>query len=477
MPQSILLNTSVALAGRVVTLVLGLFATALMTRILGAQEFGQYAFIATIGIFLQLIADFGLYLTASRELGHDFGQSSIRFGHILSLRSIFLVVIYSVGVIIISATPSLRAYVPLFFVFAIGFVAQSVSQLLLSVFQAYGVVWRATISDIIGRFAQVGVLAIIFFRADALPGHVILVASAFSVGLAVTCCIHLLVSPNKKILAPAFSSVIWKTIIKISFPIGALLVLNAIYFRIDTVMLAWLRSPQEVGWYALAYRVIENTLFFPAMLGGLVLPHISAAIAKKDEKRSRDFVEQSLFFSLSLALPIVALLVMFSKQFVLFLSGQSFAPSGPILSVLAWAAGIMFIGNILGFVLIALRRQRALLYLYLGLAIGNILANMLFIPLFGALGAAWITVITEGIATSVASYLVYEQIAWSIPARNIVKIIIPVGVALGVGHLLSSSIPFPAAVVLVCAVYGILGYTIGIWNQSMNKLLRSAKGV
>ncbi|MEO6077422.1 MAG: flippase [Candidatus Andersenbacteria bacterium] len=477
MSQSILLNTTVALVGRLVTLVLGLVATALMTRILGAQEFGQYAFVATIGIFLQLIADFGLYLTASRELGHSSGQGNIRFGHILSLRSIFLIAIYSVGGVIMFLMPSLRSYVPLFFVFAIGFAAQSVSQLLLSVFQAYGVVWRATISDIVGRIAQVGVLIALFYQIHTFSSHVIAAAAAFSVGLAITCCIHLLLSPNKKILTPAFSSDVWKTIIKISFPIGALLVLNAIYFRIDTVMLAWLRSPQEVGWYALAYRVIENTLFFPAMLGGLVLPHISASIKNGDTKRSRAFVEQSLFFSLSLALPIVAFLVMFSKQFVVFLSGQSFASSGPILSVLAWAAGIMFVGNILGFVLIALRRQRELLYLYIGLALGNIVANMFFIPTYGALGAAWITVITEGVATSVASYLVYEHIKWRISLRNIVTIIIPVLIALGVGQLLPPGTPFPVAIMLVCAVYGILGYTIGIWSNSKNNLLRSTRGL
>lgn len=477
MAQSVLLNSSVALAGRLATLVLGLGATALMTRLLGAQEFGQYAFVATIGTFLQLVADFGLYLTASRELGRGLAHTEIQFGHILSLRSMFLVGVYIVGGITLVLIPSTRAITPLFAVFATGFAAQSVSQLLLSVFQASGVVWRATISDIAGRCAQIGTLFMLFIYSAHMPVHAIGVASAFSIGLAVSCVMYVVLVPNKKMLIPVLSPVVWRKIIKISLPIGALLVLNVIYFKIDTVMLALFRTSQEVGWYALAYRMVENTLFFPAMLGGLLLPHISSALHKKDHALSRGFIEQSLFLSISLALPIVAILVLYAKEIVVLISGQVFAPSGPILAVLAWAAGIMFVGNILGFALIALGRQRELLVLYTGLAIGNILANLVFIPLFGAIGAAWITVITEGIATAVASYLVYERIPWSISSQYLYKLLFCILVAIGCSYALPAVVPLLVRIIIVCAVYLILGYTNGVWSPSMTNLLRAAKGV
>ena len=477
MAQSVLLNSSVALVGRLITLVLGLGATALMTRLLGAQEFGQYSFIATIGTFLQLVADFGLYLTASRELGHGSEHADIRFGHIMSLRSIFLAGVYVLGAVALLLIPSARSYFPLFVVFAVGFSAQSVSQLLLSVFQASGVVWRATVSDIVGRCAQIGTLIVLFMRAGHVPVHAASVAGAFSFGLIVSCGAYIVLAPNKRIIIPVVSPSVWKKIIKISLPVGALLVLNVIYFRIDTVMLAMFRTSQEVGWYALAYRVVENTLFFPAMLGGLVLPHISSALHKKNHDRSRGFVEQALFLSISLAVPIVGILTLYANSLVVLVSGHAFAPAGPILGVLAWAAGIMFVGNILGFVLIALRRQKDLLFLYAGLAVGNIIANLIFIPHFGAFGAAWITVITEGVATSVASYLVYERIRWSIASSQLLKIGVICSVALISSYVLPVSVPVIGKIACVCAVYAILGYTNGVWSQSTTNLLRSAKGV
>ena len=476
MPQSILVNSAIALLGRLATLVLGLGATVLITRLLGAQDFGQYSFVATISIFLQLIADFGLYLTASRELGQPASQE-IQFGHILSLRAIFLLLVYGSSGAIFFLVPSLHPLAPLFGVFAVGFAVQSISQLLMSIFQAYGVVWRATISDILGRIVQVGLLLALYLHSMKASTHIIAVAGAFSVGLLVACCIHILIIPHKKLLIPTISLSVWKKIIKVSMPIGALLVLNTIYFRIDTVMLAFFRTSYEVGWYSLAYRIIENTLFFPAMLGGLVLPHISSALTNKQHARSRGFVEEALFLSLSLALPIVALLALFSTQIVTAISGQAFAVSGPILSVLAWAGGIMFIGNILGFSLIALRRQRDLLVLYTVLVVGNIGANLIYIPHYGALGAAWITVVTEGVATAVASFLVYKHIPWSIPFINLAKLAASTVIAVFVGLLLPESMSFIIRIFSICAVYVILGYTSGIWNHSMTSLLRSSKSV
>src|SRR3989344_6110438 len=476
MAQSILVNSGIASAGRLVTLVLGLVATALITRLLGAGAFGQYSFVATIGIFLQLVADFGLYLTASRELGRGEGRG-MQFGHIMSLRGVFLLLVYGAGGMLFFTIPSLRPFFLLFMVFAAGFVMQSLSQLLMSVFQAYGVVWRATISDIAGRVVQVVLLLIFYERMFKGSAPTIAVAGAFSAGLLIACCMQFFLIPHKKLLIPYISPSAWKKIIRVSFPIGALLVLNSIYFRIDTVMLVFFRTTQEVGWYALAYRVVEDTLFFPAMLGGLMLPHISSAIQHKDHVQARGFIEQALLLSLSLALPIVALLVFFASPIVIAISGQAFSASGPILAVLAWAAGIMFVGNILGFALIALHRQRDLLTLYAVLVVGNVGANFVYIPQYGAMGAAWVTVLTEGIATAVASFLVYKHIPWRISALHMYRIIIAITIAIGAGLLLPASVPFAGRIVCICAVYVILGYTIGIWSKSTTSLLRSAKGV
>ncbi len=476
MAQSILLNTAVAMVGRVGTLVLGLVAVGLSTRLMAVSDFGVYSLALTIGTFLQLIADFGLYLTASKELGGG-AKSEITMGHIISLRIMFLIAVFVAGCVGFLVLPSTRIHIGLFALCALGLSFQSISQLLMSVFQARGVVWRATVGDLIGRAGQVAFL--LFLGGNTLYARIspISVALTFAFGLLVALGVHIVLAPAKNILIPTISLAVWKKIIGVSWPIGLLLVLNVIYFRIDTLMIAVLRSSEEVGLYALAYKIVENTLFFPAMLGGLMLPHISSALRAKNRTRVRLLVEQALLASFSLALPTVALLVVFAGDITIFISGSNFAPSGPILSVLAFACGIMFIGNILGFVLIALNRQRALMKLYAALIVGNIAGNLLLIPHFGAFGAAWATVVTEGVATAFAAFLVHKNIQWKLSYNLFFRGLVSMGAALAVGMMLPENIHIAVRLISICALYGAIGYYNGMWNTSTLGLLKSSRGV
>lgn len=476
MSQSILVNTIIALVGRCITLALGLIATAFMTRVVSVADFGTYSLIFAVGTFFQLIADFGLYLTASHELGRG-DASKVEFGHIISLRIALLVVVYGLGGIAYAIIPSLHSTAMVFYVIACGLVAQSVSQLIMSIFQAFGIVWRATVSDILGRIVQVGVLGALLYNASGGKTGPVGLAYALSGGLLVSVCIQLLLVPRKAMLFPKIRFNAWKYLVVTSFPIAALLVLNIIYFKIDTVMLAFLRSSQEVGWYSLSYKIIEHTLFIPAMIGGLVLPHMGAALRKKRYGTVNRLIEESLLVVLALVVPIVGVCIVYSNQIILFISTDSFSASGPILKVLAWAAGIMFIGNILGFTLIALQKQRQVMMLYAALVVGNILANYVYIPLYGALGAAWVTVVTEGIATTVASFLVYREIQWVFPLSYTGKLICSITIAIAISAALPIHIHIVMKVACVAVVYGIIGYTMGIWNKETISILRLAKHV
>ena len=109
-----------------------------------------------------------------------------------------------------------------------------------------------------------------------------------------------------------------------------------------------------------------------------------------------------------------SLLALAARPLITFISGAQYAPAAPLLQILCLALAIMFVGNLFGFTLVALRQQRALLKLYSSLMIGNILLNLLFIPHFGAYAAAWTTVATEGAATLVAGLLVWRLIPFSV---------------------------------------------------------------
>lgn len=471
MPQSIFSNAFIATLGRGVTLVCGVVATALMARMLGTSGLGFYSLVLTVGTILQLGADFGLYLTLSRVLGIQHGKPSEKIANIVSLRLALLATLFGLGLVVFLSVPSLRVSSGIFLIFALGLIFQSGSQLLMSVFQAYGCVWRASLGDIVGRVVQVALLGLglIVFPEHNTP---IWVAMAFSVGLVASFCIHVLIVPEKRLLRLRFSLAMWRQIMYSSWPIALMLILNVIYFRIDTILLFSLRTSTEVGLYSLAYKVIENGLFFPAMIGGLLLPAISSALSDGARSRAQKLVSQGLLLSLSGACMLVALLITFSHEIITILAGASFAESAPLLRILAIALGTMFLGNIFGFSLIALGKQKSLAILYFALVVGNIFANYVAIPIFGAAGAAWVTVATELSATVAAGFMVRRHIAWSIPYTQVGIIIFAAIGSIGVASIFSPMLFWVRLCVAIVLYISSMHYT-GIWSLQSLSSIRS----
>lgn len=470
MPQSIFSNAIIATLGRAITLSCGIAATALTARILGASGLGIYSLVITVGTILQLASDFGLYLTASRELGVSEGKPTEKLANIASLRLALLGIVFIAGSIGFFSAPSLRGFFHLFLVIAGGLIFQSASQLLMSVFQAYGYIWRATVGDVVGRVVQVAILGIVLLFANH-SSAIMWVAAAFTGGLGISLLIHIVLVPNKRLLIVQYSWPMWKHIIHSSWPIALMLLLNALYFRIDTVLLSFWRSTEEVGFYSLAYKVIENGLFFPAMIGGLLLPAITSALARRDTASAQQLVSQGLLLSLSGAGIVVAVLMAFPADVMILLGGVEFTPASPLLRILALALGSMFIGNIFGFALIALEKQKALAGLYGILAALTVIANILLIPLFGALAAAWVTVVVEVLATMCAAFMVRKHIQWSIPHTKSIALICISCVAVVIPLLLLTNQPLGVRLLAALGIYIVFTHVSKVWSKNSLPIL------
>lgn len=476
MAQSIFSNVIIATTSRFAVILLGLLATILTLRVISVEMFGVYSLVLTIGTFIQLFADFGLYITASRELGATQGKMGSIMQHIVSLRLTLLLSFFCLGIVAFISIPDLRDMALVFMCIAMGLIFQSLSQLMMGVFQVYGHIWKATVGDIIGRGVQVALLWYVMYSKQ--EGALMWVAVALMLSMLATFVVHSILVPHKRGMFPQVSIAAWRRIIKSSWPIALMLVLNVIYFRSDIVILSLFRSNDEVGWYGLAYKIIENGLFFPAMLGGLLLPHMSSALALSKNQRVQTILSQGLSLALYGAIIVSVILIVFASPVVAFISGRTdLYVSISLLRILTAALAIMFIGNIFGYALIALSRQRTLAVLYSLLVVCNIGANIVLIPMFGAVAAAWTTVATEAVAMCTAAYIVYRSIQYRLPVKNI-------GIALGagciatyIGAILPSVLHIGFRLAFVGLLYAGVGYVFGLWNKATLSILRNTSSV
>ncbi len=429
MAQSVVTNSGVATIGRALNLVMGVAVTAISSRLLGATGYGIYVLLFSFTSIIQMMADFGLYLHLARALSRQTNSDKQQeiIGHTLAARIVLLLASFGLVAAATAIFPELRHNMLALGLMVLGMACQSLSQLMMGIFQARAVVWRATIGDIAGRIIQVVGLGIIWYywQRAQLSSDILLqaIVSMFAGSTIVSLTIYYLWLPTRHFFTPLFNRSGITQVMLSSWPLALLLFLNAIYFRIDSVLLAWLRSPQEVGWYGLAYRIIESALFFPAMFGGLLLPILSKAYYQKQADLIRRVLGESITGMLVVACFVIIAAWFEAGQAVQFLSGAAFLPSGHLLTILSIALVAMLFGNIFGFSLVAFDRQTYLLYLYAALIVVNVAGNLWAIPRFGAIGAAWMTVITEIVSMGSAAVLVYRLFPAKFDSWQLVRLL------------------------------------------------------
>ena len=470
MSQSILSNTIIASTGRIINVALGVVVLSLISRFLGVPRYGSYTLLLAYGAILQIAADFGLYLTLSRNIIRHPNQENYYLSHITSLRLTLLAATFGLGGFISLAIPSLRSLITIYPLVALGFMAQSLSQLMMGVYQKYGTIWRATAGDIIGRLVQVAGLVLLGARDATLTSVTVL----FALSLAVATFIHRRLLPPALHIHPAFTWSTWQHLLATSWPLGAVLVLNVIYFRIDIVFLSLYRPADQVGLYGLAYRLVESCLFLPAMFGGLLLPHLSSAWLNDRASFSRYF-QQGAAAVAWVAVFTVLTLAFFAEPVIFLVAGPTFTAAAPLLRILSVALGIMFLGNFVSFSLVAAGRQKTLLVIAATGAVANVVLNLIFIPPYGAPAAALTTLITEAIVALSASLAVLRLVHIAISPAYLARLTAVTLVTVLIYTVLPAHWPVLIIITIGAATYCAASFaTRLITGQNLSLLLMSS---
>ena len=187
-------------------------------------------------------------------------------------------------------------------------------------------------------------------------------------------------------------------LIGLALPLGGTLLLNYLYFRLDVLLLSWMKSDVAVAQYGLAYRVLEGLMVLPSYVMLALFPTI--ARSENDRPRLAATIGTALAGLEPAALGMAGLVAIFSREIVVILGGQKYAAAAPALAILAVALAISYLSGVYGNALMALGRQRTLLWLSLGPLAANLVVNLALIPPLGVNGAAVALVVSEVIGRS-----------------------------------------------------------------------------
>ncbi len=174
-------------------------------------------------------------------------------------------------------------------------------------------------------------------------------------------------------------------------------VATTIYTNLDTVMLGFMKTDTDVGYYSAAVKVKNILVSLVTALGTVLLPRVSYYAEHHMEEAFIRICQKALNFVVVAAFPLTIYFILFAEESVVFLSGQSFY--GAVLPMQIIMPTILFIGvtNVLGIqIMVPLGKEHLVFYSVLAGAAVNLIINLLCIPTMSSVGAAVGTLIAEG---------------------------------------------------------------------------------
>lgn len=408
-------NTIIQLIGKAISAIIGLAATAVMARYLQEEGFGQYITVFAFLSFFSIIADFGLTLVTSQMISKQGNNQAVLLNNLFSLRLVSAALFLGlapVAVLFFPYEPIIKLSVA---IASLSFLFTALNQIVVGFFQKNLTMSAVSFAEVASKIVLLGC---IIAAASLNLGLTGIMYSAV-ISSAVSFMIHYLSARRFIKIGWSVDFAVWREIIKKSWPLGLTIFFNLIYLRADIFILSLLKNQSEVGIYGAAYKIIDVLTTLPFMFAGLVLPVLAAKWAEKKSAEFNVILQKSFNAMAILAVPIVVGAQFTAKPIMLIVAGKNFAPSGGILKILILAIGFIFIGCLFAHAVIALDKQKNVIWAYIFTAATSLAGYLIFIPRFSYYGAAWVTVYSE---FAIALFSVYTVIKHSgfRPETNII---------------------------------------------------------
>lgn len=384
-------NTIIQLIGKVVSTALGLVAIKMMTTYLGVEQFGWYVTAISFLQFIGILTDFGVIPVTAQMLSEQPNQKKRLFQNILTFRVITGFIFFGIAPLLVLFFPYPVTVKLAVAVMSISFMAISINQVLTGLYQDRLQMHYQAIGEVIGRIVLVGGLwLLIQEKASFLT--VMALVSLSSVSYTTYMCLK---ARQFVSFRPRFDKDIWKRMIKKMWPIAISIMFNVVYLKGDVLLLSLFREQEIVGIYGAAYRVIDILAQTAMLFMGVMLPLLTHAWVTKNKEVFHKYYQQAFDVMMMLVLPMTVGVIALAEPIILLIADSSYLPAASILRILAIAVLGVYLGATFSHIAVAIDKQKQTMWIYISSAILTLVGYLIFIPLYGMYGAAWMSVFSE----------------------------------------------------------------------------------
>ncbi len=401
--NKIVKNAGWLIGGKIAQMVISLFIGLLTARYLGPSNFGLINYAAAYTNFFIALCNLGINSVMVKELIDNPEQEQTVLGTSILLKMIS------------SALSALTIIGIVFFVDAgepttIAVVALSTLGMFFHLFDTFNYWFQSKLQSkvtAISTLIAYSVTAVYRVVLLAVNADVTMFALATSVDYVCLAVLLWLAYKKHGGLALKFSKTYAKHLLSRSVHFILPSVMVAIYAQTDRIMLKHLYGQAELGYYSTASSLSIMWCFVLQAIIDSIYPMIAKAWNEERHtfnKRNKQLY--AIVFYLSFF--VSCLFTVFAKPIVGILYGEEFMPAVAPLRIITWYTAFSYLGVARNAWVVCKERQKYLIYVYVSAAVTNVLLNLIFIPQWGASGAAVASLISQIVTTMIAPFFIKE---------------------------------------------------------------------
>jgi O-antigen/teichoic acid export membrane protein len=183
-------------------------------------------------------------------------------------------------------------------------------------------------------------------------------------------------------------------------------ILFVLFDRLDVFMLGYFRVTSEVGIYAVAFTLIKPFEMIPESFNTVFLPKV-AKYTKKNQVFK--YFKDSLKIS-SLAAMLGLVLIVFAKPMIIAFYTEEYLPSVTVFQILV--GGFVLLTMIHPLVLVGHTIDKPKLFALMAAInlVLNFIGNIIFIPEYGAVGAAVVSLVSRVLGSSLSFLILLRYV-------------------------------------------------------------------
>jgi O-antigen/teichoic acid export membrane protein len=441
-------DVAVQIVARILNLALGVVVTLVLVRALGSRGFGVWSSIFAATQIAASFGDFGLNQVAINKAAGEPKREASWLGSLFSLRlliglpitllSVIAVLLIAPGHegklagVLLSLLLLLGAPASLNVVFQLR-IRNEISMAIL------------TLNSVVWAGAVVAVAAV--------GGNIVAFAVAFLATAVLTTSVTVFYALRLATIRLRRSHELWRPLMKVGIGLGLAGVLVTGYVRLDQILVLEFAGSRQAGLYGAAYRLLDQVQFIPISVMTTLFPMIAAAYTGS-RARAQELLQTAGEYLSMASLPILAFTIVAAEPIVRILFGAQFLAAAPAVPILAGAFVSISFGYLVGNMVVILELQsRFAGYAAIGLVVNAVL-NLLLIPRYGFLAAAWVTLLTEVTVMSLSMRAVLGALSMTPRFRRILRTLVAaavMGLVTWVARL--AGVPFVGLVALAAIVY------------------------